>query len=327
MQRRRFITLVGGSAFAWPHRAHAQQQAAPVIGYLHSGSSAAYVDQVGAFGQGLKQMGFVEGRNIAIEYRWADGHYDRLPGLAADLVGRNVAAIFAGGSALPAQAAKAATTTIPIVFEIGGDPVKGGLVAGMSRPDGNVTGVTRLSSTLGEKRLELLRELVQSNTRLALLYNLRGPTSVEEKDAVKAAARVRGIALSLLKASSGEAIDISLAELEREPAGGLCIATDSLFTSHRDRLVALAARHRVPTIYPAREFVASGGLVSYGTDLRDLMRQCGIYVGRVLRGASVADLPIVQAATFELVVNLKTAAELGHAIPHSLMAQVNEVVE
>jgi putative tryptophan/tyrosine transport system substrate-binding protein len=327
MRRREFIAACAGAMIVRSVAVQAQAASLPIVGWLHSGSAQTNAGMVKAFSQGLRDTGFVEGQNVIIEYRWGEGHYDRLSALVTDLIAEHVSAIFVTGSALPAKVAKAATSTIPIVFLNGGDPVKDGLVTSMSRPKGNLTGMTFLSTVVGTKRLQLLIELVQPAARLAILYNPQGTTSVAEKDDLQTAARSRGLSVGLYEASADEAIDKVFAALARDPPDGLCIATDTLFTSNRDHLVTLVARQRIPTIYPLREFVLSGGLMSYGTDLNGLARESGVYVGRILHGAKVADLPVVQPTTFDLVINLKTAKELGLTIPQPLLAQADELIE
>jgi putative tryptophan/tyrosine transport system substrate-binding protein len=329
VRRREFITLLGGAAAAWPLATRAQQPAMPVIGFLGGESPATRAGQLRAFHQGLGETGFVEGRNVAIEYRWAESQNDRLPALAADLVRRQPTMIFAtpGTAAL---AAKAATKTVPIVFSSGIDPVAVGLVASLSRPGGNLTGVSVLSVELTPKRLELLHELVPMATTIAFLINPTNPFfngSRTPTETIQAAARSLGLELVELQASSERDFHSVFASLLQLRAGALLTNNDPLFNSHSEQLAALTVQHSVPSIFPNREFAAAGGLVSYGTNNEDSARLAGIYAGRVLKGEKPADLPVQQSTKVELIINLKTAKALGITVPLALLGRADEVIE
>src|SRR5437016_4869098 len=311
---------------AWTLAARAQQKATPVIGFLGSGLPRPFAPQVAAFRQGLSDTGYVEGQNLAIEYRWAEGSYDRLPALAADLVGRKVDLIVTSGGPASALAAKSATSTIPIVFSAG-DPVADGLVASLAQPGGNLTGFSGIFVELHPKRLELLSELVPQTRVIALLVNPNSPQSERVIRDVQEAARAKGVQLPILKAGSESEIDAAFASLVQLHAGGLVVGGDALFNSRREQLVALASRHAVPVIYQGREFVATGGLISYGVSLTAAYREVGIYASKILKGAKPADLPVQQPTKFELVINLKTAKALGLTVPQTLLARADEVIE
>ena len=330
MKRRAFITMLGGAAGIWPVMARAQQPKMPVIGFLGSVPRDQWANNLRAFHRGLAETGYVEGRNVTIEYRWADGQYDQLPALAADLAGRRVAVIAAPGSTPATLAAKAATRTIPIVFGVGGDPVALGLVASLNRPGGNLTGTTGLNNEVGPKRLELLHELVPTSTRMALLVNPTTPAQAEPQSRqTQAAARKLGLKLHVLNAGTEGAIDVAFAKMIELQVGGLVIGPDQLFngTIRSKQLAALALRHAVPTIYQYPEFTAAGGLMSYGTSLQDMFRVNGVYTGRILKGENPADLPVQQATKVELIINLKTAKALGITVPLPLLGRADEVIE
>jgi putative tryptophan/tyrosine transport system substrate-binding protein len=325
VNRRELMLVLGGAMTAAP-ALRAQQKVMPMIGYLASGSPIPNSPLLAAFRQGLSETGYVEGKNVAIEYRWAEGSYDRLPALAANLVDLKVDVIVAP-STPAARTAKGATSTIPIVFEIGADPVATGLVASLARPGGNVTGVTFIAIELMPKRLELLSELVPQARVIALLVNPNNPNAERIMREVQEAARAKGVQLQILKATTESEIETALASLVQLHAAALVVAGDSLFGSRREQLVGLAARHAVPAIYDFREYAAAGGLTSYGTSSTALRRQVGIYAGKILKGAKPADLPVEQPTVFELVVNLKTAKALGLTVPQSILARADEVIE
>ena len=327
MRRREVMLFLGGAAIAWPLAARGQQKAMPVIGYLSSVSPGPSAPAVAAFRQGLAETGYVEGQNVAIEYRWAEGNYDRLPALAADLVGRKVDLIATGGGPPSAFAAKTATSTIPIVFVLGDDPVATGLIASLARPGGNLTGVSFLLVELMPKRLELLSELVPLAGVIALLVNPNNSNAERIIRDVEGAARAKGVQLPILKAGTETEIDAAFATLVQMQAGALVVGTDPFLNSRREQLVALASRHAVPAIYQSREFVASGGLISYGPSFTAVFRQAGIYAGKILKGAKPVDLPVQQPTRFELVINLKTAKALGLTVPQTLAARADEVIE
>jgi putative tryptophan/tyrosine transport system substrate-binding protein len=326
MNRRELMLLLGG-AMAAPRVLCAQQRATPVIGFLGGTSPGPNAVAVAAFHQGLTETGYVEGKNVAIEYRWAEGRYDRLPILAADLVGRKVDVILTSGGTPPARAAKNATSAIPIVFATADDPVEAGLVASFSRPGANLTGVSIMGAELMAKRLELLSEVVPQAGLIALLVNPNNKAAEPKIRDVEEAAREKGVQLHILKAGTEGEIDTAFDSLVRQQAGALVVGADPFFNTRREQLVALAASHAVPAIYQVREFVAAGGLISYGGSLSTVYRQAGAYVGRVLGGAKPADLPVQQPTTFELVVNLKTAQALGLTVPPSILARATEIIE
>jgi putative ABC transport system substrate-binding protein len=327
MKRRDFITLLGGAAAAWPLAARAQQPAMPVIGFLSSASPDSYATRLRAFRQGLKEAGYVEGQNLEIEYRWAEGQYNRLPELAAELVHRQVAVIVAGGGTPSAVAAKAATTTIPIVFAVAVDPIETGLVASLSRPGGNLTGVTNLNVEVGQKRLELLHELLPTATIIAVLVNPTSPTTEPFLRALQPAARALGLQLHVLNASTDRDFDTVFATLGRLRAGALLISPDLFFYARVEQLAALSLRHAVPAIHQYRPFVAAGGLMSYASDETEYYRLVGIYAGKILKGDKPADLPVVQSTKVELIINLKTAKALGITVPLPLLGRADEVIE
>jgi ABC-type uncharacterized transport system substrate-binding protein len=324
-RRREVISLLGGAA-AWPSAARAQQPTTPLIGFLNAGGRDVFAPRLGAFWKGLRESSYAEGHNVGIEYRWADGQFDRLPALAADLVRRNVAAIATFGPPA-ALAAKDATSTIPIVFVTGSDPVQAGLVATLNRPGGNVTGVYLLLIGLEGKRLGLLRDLVPQARLIGLLINPRSPDASAQASALQAAAHAVGQQIVVVEAGSDGELDGAFAALVQRRAGALIVAADIFFNSRRERIVALAARHAFPAIYELREFAVAGGLMSYGTNVLEAYYQNGVYVGRILKGAKASDLPVMQSAKFEFVINLKTAKGLGLDVPPGLSATADEVIE
>jgi putative ABC transport system substrate-binding protein len=328
MKRRDFITLLGGAAAAWPLSARAEQAGRPVIGFLNSQSPDGYTERLRGFRQGLKEAGFIEGENVAIEYRWAENQLGRLPTLATDLVRRRVAVVVALGSPNLAMVAKAATTTIPIVFLVGEDPVRFGLVASLARPGGNITGINLFNNEINAKRLTLLRELIPAAVGAAVLVN---PTnaSIAETTArdVETAAHALGLRLQVHNAGTSREIDATFATFAGERPDALFVAGDPFFNSRRVHLVHLASHHRLPTIYASRAYPDIGGLMSYGTDVTDSYRQSGVYTGRILKGAKPAELPVVQASKFDFVINAQTARMLGLILPPSLLARADEVIE
>jgi putative ABC transport system substrate-binding protein len=325
--RREFITLLGGTAVAWPRSARAQQPAMPVVGFLGAGSQDSDAYRAAGTRQGLAEAGYVEGRNVAIEYRWADHQYERMPALAAELVRRKVAVIVAIGGVTSALAAKAATATIPIVFEIGGDPIALGLVTNLNRPGGNITGVTFLVGTLIAKQFEILRETAPNAALVGFLANpTNADTTVKIKDAQAAADSV-GQKLLVVQAGTEGELEAAFAMLVQRRASALVVGAEPFFTSHRDKLVELAARHQLPAIYTLREFATAGGLMGYGTSITEAHRIAGLYAGRILKGENPADLPVQQSTKVELVLNLKTAKTLGLTVPLPLLGRADEVIE
>jgi putative ABC transport system substrate-binding protein len=324
--RRQVIAALGGAA-AWPLAARAQQQGIPVIGFMSARSPAEAASDLAAFRQGLGQSGYFEGKNVAIEYRWAEGQYHRLPEIAAELVARQVAVIAATGGEPSGLAAKAATTTIPIVCTLGGDAVAAGLVAQLNRPGGNITGVTIIGIEMGPKRVELAHKLVPNAGVLAMLINSKFPMALAEMREMQGAAQSLGLEVTVVDASGESEIAAAFAVLARDKASALIINTDPLLLGQREQIVRLAARHKIPTLYFLREFVDAGGLMSYGPNIRNGYRQAGIYVGRILKGEKVGELPVVQPTKFDLVINLRTAKTLGLEIPTVLLVLADEVIE
>jgi putative tryptophan/tyrosine transport system substrate-binding protein len=326
MRRRELISLLGGAVASWPLAVSAQQPTMPVIGFLNGGSPNNFADRLTEFHKSLNEAGYVEGRNVAVEYLWAEGHYDRMQTLAADLVRRRVSVISAGGPPA-AKAAKAATATIPIVFTVGDDPVKLGLVHSLNRPGGNATGVSLVVDEMQSKRLGLLHELVPTAAMIAVLLNSKSPSSETQSRDVQAAARAMGQRIYSLDATSESEIDTAFATLVQQRAGGLLLGADQLFQVHREQIIALASRHAIPTMYWDRDYPARGGLISYGINFMDVYRQAGAYVGRILKGEKPTDLPVIRPTKFQLVLNLKTAKALGLTIPPGVLAIADEVIE
>jgi putative tryptophan/tyrosine transport system substrate-binding protein len=324
--RREFITLLGGAAAGWPFAAHAQQGGKPVIGFLNGGSSTRWAHLVAAYRRGLNEAGYAENQNVAIEYRWAEGHYDRLPALAADLVVRQVTVIVAGGGEPAALAAKAATSTIPIVFTVDGDPVKTGLVTSLSRPGGNITGQVSFAGALGAKRLGLVLDLVRTSL-IAVLVNPNFPAGLNELADLEAASEVRGQQLLVLRATNESEIEAAFANIVERRPGAVIVCADVFFVARREMIVSLAARYAMPAIYVQREYPLAGGLISYGISFADQYRQLGGYTARILKGTKPADLPVLQPTKFELVINAQTARLLGLTIPPGLLAIADEVIE
>jgi putative ABC transport system substrate-binding protein len=327
MIRRDFIALLGGGAATWPVVARAQQPAMPVIGFLNGASPAELGPRVDAFRDGLAEMGYAEGRSVAIEYRWGLGQYERLPEMAIDLVRHRVAAIAATGGVPSVRAAKAATFEIPIVFTMGADPVAFGLVASLNRPGGNVTGITLISGEIVSKRIAVLRDLLPGAKVLGVLMNSTTPSSEAESVAAERTAHTLGWQVKVLRVGKELDFDTAFQPLVRERVDALLVTTDPIFESQRHRIVALAAQHAVPTIYALREYAVAGGLMSYGASINDVYRQAGSYVGRVLKGEKPSDLPVIQTSKFELLINLKTAMTLGIVVPAAVLALADEVIE
>jgi putative ABC transport system substrate-binding protein len=326
MRRREFVTLVGGAA-AWPLAARAQRPSFPVIGFLHSATANAYAPMTAAFRKSLKEAGYVEGQNVAIEYRWAEGQFDRLPELAADLVRHQVSVIFAGGGLDPSLAAKAATSKIPIVFANGTDPVEAGLIVSLDHPGANITGITFLLNTLGPKEFEVLHELVPKAPLVAALINPKSSTAMSQLKDMQDTARAVDQKILIFQASTDREIDTVFTSLVEHHLDGLVIGADAFFFSRRDQFVGLATSRSIPTVYPWREAVVAGGLASYGASVTDAYRLAGVYVGRILKGEQAANLPVQQSTKTELVINLKTAKVLGVSVPNTLIGRADELIE
>ena len=327
MERREFIRLLGGTVAAWPLAARGQQSSAPTVGFLISASAIGYERVIGPVLEGLAEAGYVDGKNLTIEYRWADYHYDRLPILAAELVDRKVAVVFTTGSIVSALAAKSATSTIPIVFANGSDPVQYGLVASLNRPSGNVTGVTFYNSGLGPKRVELLRQVVPKAVRIGLLVNPNNPNAEDDGKEIKDAGQNVGIHVEIINASSEHDIDEAFAKIAQMHPDGLIVHVDALFNANIKKIVALTEQYAVPTMFAMFEGPRFGGLMSYSTDINEMQRQAGMYIGKILKGAKPADLPVLQPTKFDLIVNLKTAKALGLTVPLIMQMTADEVIE
>ena len=327
IRRRQFITLLGGAVAAWPLAARAQQPAMPIVGFVEGRSAEATVRQAAAFRKALSEAGYIEGQNVTVEYHWLDGQYDRLPTVMADLVRRRVAVIAAFSNA-PALAAKAATTTIPIVFGVGQDPVKMGLVASLARPGGNATGINFFNQEAVAKRLGLLHDLVPKAARIAVVVNPTNPSATEAAlPEIREAARALGLQIAVLNASTSREIEAAFSTLVADRADALFVAPDSFFTGRFVQFVTLAAHHRIPAAYTQRDFVEAGGLMSYGTDIPDMLRQVGVYTGQILKGVKPADLPVAQSTKFEFLINLQTARALGLDVPNSIQLLANQLIE
>jgi ABC-type uncharacterized transport system substrate-binding protein len=326
MKRREFLGALS-SVPIWPIAVRAQQPAMPVIGILHSGAAGPLADQLAGFRRGLSEVDYAEGKNVAIEYRWAEGHYDRLPALAADLVGRKVSVLATGGGVPSALAAKAATKTIPIVFLMGADPIKAGAVASLNRPEGNVTGVSFLENTMAAKRVALLSQIAPKTSTIGMLVNPRNPDAAIESKDTQTAVQALGRTLVVVQASTDNDFEPAFAALAAQNAGAFTMGGDPFFTSRRDKIIALCARYKLPAVYPHRTFTGAGGLMSYGTSFIEAYRQWGIYIGRVLKGVRPADLPVIQPTKFEFIINIKTAKALDLDVPPSLLAITDEVIE
>ena len=327
MTRREFIIVLGGAAAAWPLSARAQQSAVPVIGFLHTGSAVGNAESLAGFRQGLSEAGFIESQSIIIEFHWADGHYDRLPAMASDLVRRRPAVVIAGGTTAPADAMKAATSTIPIVFVTGEDPARGGLIASFNRPGGNVTGIYFFNGLLSAKRVEILHELLPRAKVIAYLMNPSRLDADAETSAVQDAARSYGLKVHVLPASSERDIDAAFGRLRQLQVSAILVAADPFLGSRRPQLAELARRHAMPLFGTSRDYIVAGCLASYGTSLWDAYRHAALYAGRILNGTKPADLPVLQPTKFELVINLKVARALGLTVPATLLARADEVIE